>query len=112
MLMFLVARVMQTLRRGAQAVWINRNAAVYATFMIVAFALLYWLLGMKKHFVVPDYLAGREDSFMTSFYTSVLAQSNAMPDTVPKSNLARALFMTQVVSGWLWFLVLNNPFAS
>ncbi len=112
MVLFILALVSTVLKRGAQAVWINRYAAIYSLLLIFGFALTYWLMGMKKHFDVPDYLAGRENSFMTSFYTSVLAQSNAMPDTVPKSTVARSLFMAQVVSGWLWFLVLNNPLAN
>lgn len=111
-MLFLFALAYATLRRGAQAVWINRYAAGYMLFFIVLFTLLYWLLGMKKHFFVPDYLAGRENGFLNSFYTSVLAQSNAMPDTVPKTNMARMLFMAQVCSGWLWFLIFVNPLAT
>ena len=52
-----------------------------------------------------EYLQGRENSALTSLYTAVLAQSNAMPDTTPKSNLARVFFMIQVSLGWLWFLL-------
>jgi len=85
----------------------KRWAIAYAFISIVTFWLLYQLLGMKKHFAVPDYLKGRENSWLTSLYTSVLAQSNAMPDTTPNSNLARVLFMLQVSLGWWWFLVLS-----
>lgn len=85
----------------------KRIAIAFALTGILTFWLLYQLLDMKKHFFVPDYLAGRERSWLTSLYTSVLAQSNAMPDTVPKSNLARTLFMAQVSMGWMWFLVFS-----
>jgi hypothetical protein len=64
-------------------------------------------MGMKDHFDVPEYLAGRENSFFTSLYTATLAQNNAMPDTTPKSTAARLLFMFNVTAGWLWFLVFN-----
>jgi hypothetical protein len=84
----------------------KRSAIVYALVCILAFWLIYQLMGMKKHFDVPEYLAGRERSWLTSLYTSVLAQSNAMPDTTPKTDVARALFMLQVTLGWMWFLVL------
>lgn len=91
---------------AGRRVYAKRDAAVYALVCILAFWLIYQLMGMKKHFDVPKYLAGRERSWLTSLYTSVLAQSNAMPDTTPKTNAARVLFMLQVVLGWVWFLVL------
>ena len=91
--------------RAAQIVYTNRNAAYYAVTCICIFTLIYYLMGTKKHFDIPEYLAGREDSWLTSLYTSALAQSNAMPDTAPKTNVARVLFMLQVCSGWFWFLL-------
>lgn len=95
----------QTLARGGKIAYNNRNAAFYAIACILLFWLIYQLMGMKKHFDVPEYLQGRENSALTSLYTAVLAQSNAMPDTTPKSNLARVFFMIQVSLGWLWFLL-------
>lgn len=101
----ITAFLKQTMVRGGAVAYNNRNAAYYAITSILVFWLLYQLLGMKKHFDIPDYLAGREGSPLTSLYTSVLAQSNAMPDTTPKSNLARVFFMIQVSLGWIWFLL-------
>ena len=91
--------------RGGEIAYTNRYAAYYAITSIVAFWLLYQLMGMKKHFEMPEYLKGRENSWLTSLYTSTLAQSNAMPDATPKTNLARSFFMLQVSLGWLWFLL-------
>lgn len=111
-MLFLVSFLVRALKRGAGAAWINRYAAAYAFLGILAFTLIYWLMGLNRHFFVPEYLKGRENSFATCLYTSVLAQSNAMPDTVPKTTVARMLFMSQVCLGWFWFLLFNNPFAS
>lgn len=101
----LLAFVAYTFRRGKALATINRHAVYYAVFFIALFWAVYQLMGMKKHFDIPEYLKGRESSPLTSLYTSVLAQSNAMPDTVPKSNAARVLFMLQVTSGWIWLLI-------
>lgn len=92
---------------AGRAMVMNRYAVYYAVICIVGFALTYWLMDMKKHFDMPAYLEGRENTFLTSLYTSALAQNNAMPDTTPKTNAARILFMAQVCLGWFWFLVLN-----
>lgn len=86
----------------------NRYAAFYSLALIAVFSLVYHFMGIKKHFDVPEYLKGREDDYLSSLYTSVLAQSNAMPDTTPKSNVARVLFMLQVTMGWMWFLLFNE----
>lgn len=94
--------------RVVELVYENRHAAYFAGTSILAFTLLYWAMGLSKHFDVPEYLGpDRKDSLLTSLYTSTLAQSNAMPDLVPKTTVARMLFMLQVVLGWAWFLVLN-----
>ena len=92
---------------AATFVYAQRNAAYYAIACIGTFWITYQLMGMKKHFDIPAYLEGREKSWLTSLYTAVLAQSNAMPDTTPKTNVARALFMLQVSLGWIWFLIFN-----
>jgi len=105
MVFFMLALLRAVVVRGGEIAYTNRNAAYYAFFSILFFWFLYQLLGMKKHFDVPEYLQGREGSWLTSLYTSVLAQSNAMPDTTPKSNLARVFFMLQVSMGWMWFLL-------
>ncbi len=97
--------VKQVFKRGGEIAYTNRYAAYYAFASILVFWLLYQLLGMKKHFEIPEYLRGRENSWLTSLYTSAMAQSNAMPDTAPRSNLARVLFMLQVSLGWMWFLI-------
>lgn len=108
MLGFLVA-ILSFLRqvpaRAAKIVYTNRNAAYYAIACIFLFSVIYHFIGIKKHFEVSEDMKGKEGSFFTSFYTSVLTQSNAMPDLVPKTTLARSLFMTQVASGWIWFLL-------
>lgn len=104
--MFIVfALIWALLKRGANAAWRKRAAAYYALFFIFLFATIYKLMGMKKHFSMPDDLKGKEDSFFTSLFTSVLAQSNAMPDTWPQTTAARVLFMLQVATGWAWFLL-------
>lgn len=99
--------VRDTAVRVVELVYENRHAAYYAVGCILVFAVTYWAMGIQKHFDVPDYLKGRENSFFTGLYTSALAQSNAMPDTTPKSTVARALFLLQVCLGWAWFLLLN-----
>lgn len=93
--------------RVVELVYENRHAAYFAGTSIAFFTLVYWAMGMKKHFDVPPYMEGREGSLFTSLYTSVLAQNNAMPDLTPKTTVARMLFMLQVALGWIWFLVLN-----
>lgn len=82
----------------------NRYAMLYSFGCIIIFALAYQFLGLAKHFMVPEYLKGKESSFLNSLYTSVMAQNNAMPDTAPKTNIARILFMLQVTLGWVWVL--------
>lgn len=104
-----LAFLMRVLRRGTAVAAANKWAALYAFFGIAVFTVIYWLMGLSKHFDVPGYLKGREDSFLTCLYTSALAQSNAMPDTAPKTTVARMLFMAQVFMGWFWFLLFNNP---
>ena len=93
------------LKRGAVAAYNKKGAALYALFFILMFATTYKLMGMKKHFSMPEDLKGKEDSWFTSVFTSVLAQSNAMPDTWPQTTAARVVFMLQVVTGWAWFLL-------
>lgn len=91
--------------RAARIAYTNRNAAYYALTCIAVFTLVYKFIGFKKHFDTPDYIKGKENTWFNSLYTSVLAQSNAMPDSVPKTTLARWLFMLQVSTGWIWFLL-------
>lgn len=101
----LLAPVMFVKNHFVKNLWSKRSAALYALFFIMTFAATYHFMGLKKHFDVPEYMKGRETSFATSMYTSVLAQSNAMPDLTPKTTLARWLFMLQVALGWMWFLL-------
>lgn len=103
----ILSAISALLVRAGELVYENRGGAIYALVCIVSFAMVYHFMGMKQHFDVPEYLQGRENDFLTSLYTSMLAQNNAMPDTVPKSNAARVLFMSQVTIGWLWFLLFN-----
>lgn len=96
-------------KRGWTIAFANRNAVYYAIGFISVFALTYWLMGLEKHFDVPEYVDKKhKNSFFNSLYTSTMAQSNAMPDLTPKTNLARALFMIQVCTGWMWFLVFSD----
>lgn len=91
---------------GAAVAYRNRHAAIYAGVCIALFAVLYRAMDIRKHFTVPDYMVGQENHFLNSLYLSTLCQNNAMPgDMMPKTLLARALFMTQVCLGWLWFLL-------
>lgn len=93
---------------AARSVYKSRWAALYAVFFIVLFMFVYWRMGIEKHFDVPDYIDKKKrGSLTTSLYISALAQSNAMPDLVPKTTLARMLFMAQVCTGWAWFLLFN-----
>jgi hypothetical protein len=86
----------------------NKQAALfYSIFFVALFAVIYKTMGVKQHFDVPEYLQKREHHWLTSIYCSALAQSNAMPDLVPKTDMARTLFMLQVILGWMWFLVLS-----
>ncbi len=102
----LFGRMLKTAWRIA---FVNRNAAYYAISCILMFALTYWLMGVEKHFDVPEYIeAKRKNSFFNSLYIATLAQSNAMPDSTPKTSVARALFMLQVSLGWMWFLLFSN----
>lgn len=104
--------VLSTIALGGRIVWANRRAAYYSLIFIGMFGLTYWLMGLEKHFDVPAYIEGKHrNSLFNSMYTSVLAQSNAMPDTTPKTTVARTLFMIQVSFGWMWFLLFNNAFA-
>lgn len=103
----LVAR--RALQRGARIAYENRRAAYYALGFIALFSVVYWLMGLEKHFDTPEYLDKRDrNSFLNCVYTSALAQSNAMPDYTPKTNIARVLFMLQVCTGWAWFLLFSS----
>lgn len=95
--------------KGVNIAYANRRAAYYALVFIALFSLVYWLMGLEKHFDVPEYVEeDKRGSFLNSVYTSALAQSNAMPDYTPKTDIARILFMIQVITGWLWFLLFSN----
>jgi hypothetical protein len=90
-----------------------KYAAVYAIVCILAFMVAYKLMGLEKHFDVPEYIPRKErSSWLNCLYTSALAQSNAMPDTTPKTRVARMLFMMQVVLGWDWFLILSTYYTT
>lgn len=96
--------------RGMQIAYNNRRAAYYALGFISVFSVVYWLMGLEKHFDVPEYLdKGSRGSFLNCVYTSAMAQSNAMPDYTPKTRAARIIFMIQVCTGWAWFLLFSNP---
>lgn len=98
------------LRNGARMTMRHWDGVAYALVFILFFMFLYWKIGMEDHFFVPDYIDKKKrNSLTTALYTAVLAQSNAMPDTVPRTTLARMLFMTQVCTGWMWFLIFNSP---
>lgn len=108
--MMVVGKVARdVLRKGANIAYANRRAAYYAMGFIAFFSVLYWLMGLEKHFDVPEYVEEEDkNSYLNGLYTSVLAQSNAMPDYTPRTNVARMLFMLQVSTGWLWFLLFSN----
>lgn len=103
--------VVEFIARSGRIAFANRRAAYYAFIFIAIFGLLYWLMGLEKHFEVPEYIEEKHrNSLLNSLYTSVLAQSNAMPDLVPKTPVARTIFMLQVCTGWAWFLLFSNAF--
>lgn len=107
------SRVFQVFALGARIAYANRRAAVYAIMFILSFATVYWLMGLEKHFDVPEYIEKKKrSSFVNCIYTSVMAQSNAMPDLTPKTTVARMVFMGQVITGWAWFLLFSNAFES
>lgn len=90
----------------------TRYAALYAVACIAIFTITYKLMGLEKHFDVPEYIPKSDKSSWTNcLYVSALAQSNAMPDYAPKSKVGRILFMTQVCLGWAWFLLLAAKLA-
>jgi hypothetical protein len=100
----LTAFLKRVLIGGGKLAVANKWAMLYSVGCILVFALAYHFMGIAKHFTVPDYLKGKENTFMNSLYTSVMAQNNAMPDNAPKTTLARVLFMLQVTLGWIWVL--------
>lgn len=109
----MLSRVFQVLGLGARIAYANRRAAMYAVVFITCFALVYWLMGLERHFDVPEYIEkNKRNSFANCMYTSVMAQSNAMPDLAPKTTVARMVFMAQVCTGWAWFLLFSNAFES
>ena len=92
-----------------RALAFTRYAALYAVACIVIFMVTYRLMGLDKHFDVPEYIPAREkSSWSNCLYVSALAQSNAMPDYTPKTKVARIMFMMQVCLGWAWFLLLAS----
>lgn len=102
----LVSFVQRALITGSGIAYRNRSAALYAVACIAFFTLLYQTMDLKKHFTIPEYMQGQENHILNSLYLSTLSQNNAMPgDMLPKTLMARALFMTQVCLGWLWFLL-------
>lgn len=108
-LLWIAVLARQALMGGARIAYANRRAAYYAVGFIALFAVVYWLMGLEKHFDTPEYLDKQNrSSFLNCVYTSALAQSNAMPDYTPKTNLARILFMAQVCTGWAWFLLFSS----
>lgn len=105
----LVGILMSIARNGGRLVRQHKAAAIYAFFFMILFTLVYWVMGMEKHFDVPDYIEKKKrNGITTAMYVSALAQSNAMPDMAPKTTLARMLFMFQVCTGWFWFLLFNS----
>lgn len=99
----------RVLVRSGRIAYANRNAAIYALGFISLFTLIYWFMGLDKHFEAPEYIEeDQKGSFFNCMFTSVLTQSNAMSDYVPKSTVARAIFMIQVCIGWFWFLLFSN----
>lgn len=82
----------------------------YGFGMIALFAIIYRAIGVTKHFVVTDEQIKKP--WFASFYISAMAQTNAMGDATPKTILARSLFATQVVLGWLWVITFAALMAS
>ena len=108
-MLLVFALLWRAIQRGGAIAVANRNSVYYALGFITVFTLIYWLMGLEKHFDTPEYIEPKKrGSLFNSFYTSTLAQSNAMPDYTPKTTVARALFMLQVCTGWAWFLLFDN----
>jgi hypothetical protein len=75
----------------------------YSILCVVIFAVLYKITDVNKNFdISPDV---EKHPWISSFYNSVMAQSNAMGDATPKTPFGRLLFALQVSAGWVYFLV-------
>jgi hypothetical protein len=77
----------------------------YFVIMTVVFAVAYKLMGLQKHFVVADDV--KKHPWFYSFYVSLMAQTNAMGDAVPKTIPARTVFCLQTLLGWVWLASLS-----
>lgn len=88
--------------------FVNSIAApiTYAVLTIIAYAAVYRLMGVNKHFVITS----EQDTnhWFASFYISLMAQTNAMGDATPKTIAGRTVFASQTVLGWFWFAVLTG----
>lgn len=69
--------------------------------LLVFFALLYWVIGMDKHFGTTG--AGLEDA---TYFAVVAHTSVGFGDIAPKTRLARLLVSLHVLAVWAVTLVL------
>ncbi|AGE50281.1 hypothetical protein ATCVCanal1_704R [Acanthocystis turfacea Chlorella virus Canal-1] len=72
---------------------------------MVAFALVYGLLGYKNHFEVTD--ENKDKNWENSITASIMLQSNAMGQVAPITSLGRWLSTAQAAVGWVWFLIIS-----
>lgn len=69
--------------------------------LLAFFALLYWIIGMDRHFGTAD--AGLEDA---AYFAVVAHTSVGFGDITPKTRLARMLVSLHVLAVWAVTLVL------
>jgi hypothetical protein len=77
---------------------------VYCLITMVAFALVYALIGYKELFVTNE--TNEKKNIENSITASIMLQSNAMGSVVAKNSLGTWLMNAQVMLGWLYFVVI------
>jgi hypothetical protein len=77
---------------------------VYCLITMVAFALVYALIGYKELFVTNE--TNEKKNIENSITASIMLQSNAMGNVVAKNSLGTWLMNAQVLLGWLYFVVI------
>jgi hypothetical protein len=80
---------------------------VYSVLSMIAFALVYGLVGYKNIFEVSD--ENRDKNWENSITSSILFQANAGSAT-PINSLGRWLSAAQNAIGWFWFIVAVSIF--
>ena len=77
---------------------------VYSVLLVLAFALVYALIGYKNLFETNE--KNKDKNIENSVVASVMLQSNAMGSVAPINSLGNWLMTAQVATGWLYFLAI------